>query len=341
MRQKTNDRSRRYDAAKKSTIFDGALRWCIVVPKANRAFATHPIARFGIKHFLSFFILLSMNWVWPLPMSAQIEIQGHRGWRGQYPENTIEGFLQALQLGVDVLELDVVVSGDGKVVVSHEPWMNPAICLDPNGNPLSKGSRRNIYKMTLAEIQAFDCGSAGNPRFPGQQAMPAVKPELNAAIRAAEAWAEEHYKPPVLYNIEIKRRKSWDGRYTPPYKQFADLVVEEIRRAGIASRCVIQSFDRDVLEHLNLTAPDIPLAYLVEKGRIQKNLKRLAFTPDIYSPLYTLLDLEQMQSARDKGIAVIPWTVNDPESIRRIAALGVDGIISDYPDRVMDILKRR
>lgn len=276
----------------------------------------------------------------PLVLPGQIEIQGHRGWRGHYPENTIGGFLKALELGVDVLELDVVISRDRRVVISHEPWMNPEICLAPDGTRLRKKSRINLYDLTLEEIQLYDCGMTGHPRFPDQQSTPAVKPGLLEAIQAIESWAVANHQPPVLYNIEIKRQKRWDGKYTPPYREFADLVLAELRQTEVTSRCVIQSFDKDVLEYLHRKAPDIKLAYLVERGRLANNLKKLSFQPDIYSPKYTLLDLPQIITARDKGMAVIPWTVNDEQSIRRVAGMGVDGIISDYPERVMLILQR-
>lgn len=275
-----------------------------------------------------------------LPIYAQIEVQGHRGWRGIYPENSIEGFIRALEVGVDVLELDVVMSGDGHPVVSHEPWMNRTICRGSDNRKIGRCKKVNLYELTLEEIQAYDCGKWGHPDFPQQRLRPSVKPSLAQALEATETWLDEHPGLLAGYNIEIKREKGWDNRYCPPLNTYCDVVLGVIRQAGIAERCVLQSFDPEVLEYLHRYAPDIPLALLTSKGKIVENMEKLSFTPAIYSPNFRLLDEAELKIIKRLGIIVVPWTVNEEKDIYDMIQLGVDGIISDYPERVLGQLNR-
>lgn len=273
-------------------------------------------------------------------LSGQVDVQGHRGWRGLYPENSIPGFLAALELGVDVLEMDVVISGDGHPVVSHEPWMNPEICVGPQGQRIRKGRAQNLFRMSLEEIQTFDCGALIHPRFPDQMLGKVAKPSLAEVLATTEAWGREHPGISFGYNIEIKRQARWEGKYCPPVPEFCDAVLKVIRQAGLRERVVLQSFDTEVLEYLHRNAPEYPLAFLVERGRLAVNLKKLSFQPVIYSPSYRLLDAEEMRWARGMGLLVIPWTVNESPDIRKILDLGVDAVISDYPERVLKMLNR-
>jgi glycerophosphoryl diester phosphodiesterase len=271
---------------------------------------------------------------------SQIEVQGHRGWRGIYPENSNEGFIRALEIGVDVLELDVVMSKDGHPVVSHEPWMNRTICRGADNRKISRCKKVNLYNLTLEEIQSYDCGKWGHPDFPQQRLRSSVKPSLAQALEATETWLDEHPGLLAGYNIEIKREKGWDNRYCPPLETYCDAVVRVIRDAGIAERCVLQSFDPEVLEYLHRFAPDIPLALLTSKGKISENMSNLSFTPAIYSPNFRLLDEAEMKVIRRLGVIVVPWTVNDEKHIYDMIQMGVDGIISDYPERVLGQLNR-
>lgn len=268
---------------------------------------------------------------------AQIQVQGHRGCRGYLPENTIPGFIRALEMGVDVLELDVVITGDGHVLVSHEPWMNPDICLGPRGQSLRGKKKSSIYKMTLAEIQGFDCGAIGNSKFPLQQAMFVQKPTLQDVFSVVETWLSEHPNHSCLFNIEIKRHPKYDHHFAPPVAEFCDRVIHEIDRAGMMASSNLQSFDLETLEYIHRTRPDISLAYLVQKGTVTKNLARISFQPNIYSPKYTLLNQDEVSLLHQEGLLVIPWTVNEYEDIQKMINLGVDGIITDYPDRVIQL----
>lgn len=266
---------------------------------------------------------------------THIQVQGHRGCRGLLPENTIPGFLHALELGVDVLELDVVITGDHQVLVSHEPWMNPDICLGPQGQSLRGKSKVNIYQLPLDEIQTYDCGALGNPRFPTQVPRFIQKPTLAEVLQAATLWKEEHPDHPVLFNIEIKRNPKYDDNFHPPVQKYCDLVLQVIDKLDLEPHCQLQSFDLETLEYLHRIRPDLPLSFLVERGTFRRNMKKLSFRPAVYSPKFSLLSANEVSQIHEGGMAVIPWTVNNEQDIQEMIKLGVDGIISDYPDKVL------
>ena len=265
------------------------------------------------------------------------DLQGHRGARGLAPENTIPAFLAAIEIGVTTLELDVVISADSVVVVSHEPWMSSDICTQPSGEPVPAGSRDdfNMYRMTYEEIRSFDCGSMRHPRFPRQEPTPAVKPKLVDVIAAAEAWTDERGLPPQFYNIETKSRPESDNEFHPEPATFVRLLIEAIDAGGIRDRAIIQSFDVRTLQVATRVAPDLDLALLIASeldDGFDQNLESLGFEPEIYSPHYPLVTADLIAAARERGIRVIPWTVNEWEEMQRLKEMGVDGLITDYPD---------
>lgn len=266
--------------------------------------------------------------------SSQWDLQGHRGARGLLPENTIPSFLKALDYGVDTIELDLAVSADGRLIVSHEPWMNPEICRDPAGNPIEGDGRQyNLYRMTADSIATFDCGSWGHPRFPHQVPMAVRKPVLDEAIAAIEAEARRRGMKPLRYNIETKIQPGWEGEFTPQPDAFARLVHEVVVNSGIRGRAILQSFDERTLIAMKAIDPDMPLALLVENPRgLEANLARLPFRPDIYSPYHLFVHQGLRDSTREMGLSLIPWTVNHTADMRRLLDLDVDGLITDYPD---------
>jgi glycerophosphoryl diester phosphodiesterase len=281
--------------------------------------------------------------------SRVFDLQGHRGARGLMPENTIPAFLSALDYGVTTLELDVVVSADSQVVVSHEPWLSSEICLAGNGSgiPENSYSQYNIFRMTYDSIARYDCGMKEHPRFPGQKKMHAVKPLLSSVFEEVERYLVENSLDKVAYNIEIKSRQEGDGIYHPDVSTFSDLVYHSLVSSGIdMSRFIIQSFDFRVLKHWHKTYPAVQLAALVEGEENPAtdidNLKaQLGFTPDIYSPDYSLLTAEKISDLQAEGIRVIPWTVNEPEDMEKMRRFGVDGLITDYPDRAQFLLSHK
>jgi glycerophosphoryl diester phosphodiesterase len=269
-----------------------------------------------------------------------LDVQGHRGARGHRPENTWAAFQYALEQGVPTLEMDVVISGDGQVVVSHEPWMNADICTTPGGQPIpdDEAQQHNLYRMTYSEIAAYDCGERQHPAFPEQEPEPAVKPLLRDVIARAEAFVQDTGRDAVFYNIETKSRPAWEGRFQPPPDTFAQHLIDVVEAADVSPRTTVQSFDPRTLRYTREAAPTLRLALLIAQqgdAGLAENLKGLGFVPHIYSPNYQLVDATLIDAAHSRDMQVIPWTVNDLEVMQRLVALGVDGLITDYPDRGM------
>jgi glycerophosphoryl diester phosphodiesterase len=270
------------------------------------------------------------------------DLQGHRGARGLMPENTIPGFLKAVDLGVDTIELDVVVTKDERIIVSHEPWFNQDITTKPGGSPVTEEEEMalNIYEMTYEETQEFDVGKKGHPSFPNQERMEAKKPLLSDVIRTIENYTAEQDIPDVKYNIETKSEPARYGIYYPEPGKFAqllnDLLLELDQEFDIMDRIIIQSFDPATLVEFHALNPDVSLAMLVANNRsIQHYVDQLGFVPDIWSPNYQLVSPQLIAEAHSRGMRVIPWTVNTTEEMNDLIEMGVDGIITDYPDSAM------
>jgi glycerophosphoryl diester phosphodiesterase len=288
-------------------------------------------------------VLLSMGCTRKEHAVKEIDLQGHRGCRGLLPENTIEGFIKALEIGVNTLELDVVISKDKKVVVSHEPYLSSEICLDIAGQDIGMLDQKsyNLYQMDYEEIAAYDCGSKEHPRFEGQEKMRTVKPLLSEAIKASEAYVKENGLVPVKYNIEIKSNEDGDGEFHPEPGEFVDLVVEVVKNVGILDRTNLQSFDMRALQEARKRHPKIPLALLIEiNPNHEGNIEELGFIPEIYSCYYPLVNGFLLDYAAENNMKVSPWTVNDKETMEELILKGVDGIITDYPDRALEVLGR-
>jgi len=276
-------------------------------------------------------------------VAKQVQVQGHRGERGHSPENTIVGFKNAIKKGVDVIELDVVISKDKQVVVSHEPYMSSLYVLTPQGDSISKKEEKqfNLYQMSYDSIRAFEVGLKGNVKFPQQKRVSAYKPLLSEVIDSVEAFIEQQKLPPVGYNIEIKSEPSQYGDYQPQPDEMVALVMQVLNSKTIAGSWNIQSFDPAILNEVHKQYPEVVLAYLVHQGDIEPNLGLLNFIPSIYSPHYKLVKNKTVvDSVKAKGMKLVPWTVNDSQTIKKLINLGVDGIITDYPEKVIKQNKR-
>lgn len=269
---------------------------------------------------------------------ATFDWQGHRGARGLLPENTIAAFLRALSYpAVTTLELDVVISKDHRVIVSHEPWMSGTICSQPDGSPLTPEAGRKISLLTLTavEIATYDCGQRPHPRFPTQQPRPANKPTLAAVFAAIDRYCQQHDRPLPAFNIEIKYLPEHEGTFVPDPATFVRLVLEDIDAWGHPDRVTLQCFEPSVLAIIRQLRPDIRLAYLDEfPGEIAEKMTALGFVPPVYSPYFLPLTREMIAEAHQLGMAVIPWTVNEVNDMTRLRTMGVAGIITDYPDRI-------
>jgi len=268
--------------------------------------------------------------------TPRFDVQGHRGARGLKPENTVEAFITALDLGVTTIEMDLAVTKDKQLVVSHEPWMSAEICTDPSGNGFTTKEEKkyNLYQMTYTEVKQFDCGIKGNEKFPEQIKMTAVKPLLRDVIVSVEDHIRSISRYEVDYNIEIKSDEDGDNKFHPSPEEFSDLVYDFLDQYLPWDRIVIQSFDFRVLKYWHEKHPEVRLAALVENLKsIDHNLEALGFNPAIYSPYYKLLSREKVEQLHHKKIRVIPWTVNEIKDMLSLKGMGVDGFITDYPDR--------
>ena len=266
--------------------------------------------------------------------------QGHRGSRGLLPENTIPAFLRALSYPeVITLELDVVVSADDRVIVSHDPYMEPELCLDPGGGRIR--DTVSLRQLTAAEIAAYDCGQLPNAGFPEQERRPAAKPTLAAVLAAVDRYCLQMERPEPRYNIELKYQPDWESDFVPDRATFARLVLEDLHAWGKPELVILQCFDPPMLAVLHRLAPDITLAYLDEApGDVEGKMDALGFVPDIYSPWERGLEPETVAAAHALGMRVVPWTVNEVTRMEELIAMGVDGIITDYPDRISQVANR-
>ena len=277
-----------------------------------------------------FLLLLFLS----LKVSA-FDWQGHRGARGLYPENTIEAMRVALKYPITTLEFDVIVSKDHQVLLSHEPWLGEEACLSLESKEV-KEKEINLYQLKYEDIKKFDCGSKPHPRFVVQKKIKATKPLLSEVLTQIES---EYGTRKITYNIEIKSTVQDEKEgFQPSVPVFTDLVVTAIKAHLPEERFFIQSFDFRVLKYLHQKYPKIRTVALIEEDMPQQNvLKSLGFTPTVFSPYFKFLNKTNIAQWQKLGVKVIPWTVNELSDLKHVKALGVDGIITDYPDRINQV----
>ena len=261
------------------------------------------------------------------PAESKILVHGHRGARALRPENTIPAFEYAIQAGADVLEMDVAVTKDNVLVISHDPHINAEICTGPHPGVA-------IHELTLAELRQYDCGALKNPHFPRQQPVPGTRiPTLDEVLGLAP-------RGTFQFNIETKSFPD-HPELTPPPEVFSRMMLDAIRKHQVESRVIVQSFDFRTLVAMKKLAPEIRLAALWEgEARPFVDIAREA-KAGIISPMFPLVTPEQVKSAHAAGLEVVPWTANKPEDWQKLIDAGVDAIISDDPAALIAYLKQR
>ena len=290
--------------------------------------------------------------------AAAFDLQGHRGARGLAPENSLPGFARALSLGVTTLELDVGVTADSVVVVSHDRRLNPDVVRGPDGRWLA-GHTRAIHELTFHELQRYDVGrirpgSDYSRRFPDQRRMDGVHiPRLEDVF----ALARKARNDEIRFNIETKLSPLVPEE-TADHEAFARALIKAVRAGGVERRTTIQSFDWRTLAVVQREAPEIATAYLTDgenvrdagakaspwtngirfadHGSVPKMVKTAGGA--IWSPSHRDLTDALVKQARSLGLGVLPWTVNDVPDMERLIGWGVDGIITDYPDRLREVM---
>ena len=274
-----------------------------------------------------------------MPTSPAIRplLHGHRGCRGLFPENTLPAFLHALTLGVDALELDVVISADNQVVVSHEPWLAAHLGWSPAGLPISPSLTHtfNLYHLPYAEIRRCQVGVLPLPQFPQQQLVPSYRPLLSEVLLATEAACQHLGRSPVNYSIEIKSTLATDGIYHPAPPEFVELVLRACLPTTLA-RTTLLSFDAHVLQAARRQHPRVAVCLLTETPFTPATVfKELGFVPEVFGPDYQLLTPELIQQLHSfyPALSLVCWTVNQEADLVEIASWGVEGITTDYPDK--------
>ena len=260
-----------------------------------------------------------------------MDVYAHRGFRGLHPENTIGGMKKALVYGA-ILEFDLAISKDKKVIVSHDAVMNGKITTRADGLPITGEGKHVLYQMDYADIRSYDVGTKPNPDFPDQQRYAAYIPLLGELIDSVEAFATAGNLEAPRYFIETKLNEKHDGVYHPGPEEFVHLMMEVIDAKGIRDRVTVQSFDPRTLQILHREFPDVELAFLAKaNSTLAANLEWLGFTPDYYSINAEYIDAALVAACREAGTELIIGNCNDYAAIKRISELGVHRVISDFP----------
>jgi glycerophosphoryl diester phosphodiesterase len=262
--------------------------------------------------------------------------EGHRGTRGLMPENTIPSMYKAIDYDVNTVEVDIVFSKDKQVVISHDVYFHPDITTTPDGKQLNSKEAQALllYEMDYADIKKYDVGMKPHKDFPQQLKIPAYKPLLGELIDSTNWYAQKKGRK-VLFNIELKTNPAHDGSKTPPVEEFVDRTMEVVKDKKIEQQCYLQSFDFRPLQILHKKYPHIVTAVLIsgsDKRTLAQHLDELGYTPEMYSPHYSLVNEALVTECHKRNIKLIPWTVNTVEEMKKMKALGVDGIITDYPN---------
>jgi glycerophosphoryl diester phosphodiesterase len=291
------------------------------------------------------------------------DLEGHRGTRGLAPENTLAAFRKALSIGVTTIETDMDVTKDDVVVISHNPFLSPDLVRGPDGQWLAaKGPP--IRTLTLAELSRYDIGrlnpqSAYARQFPDQQPADGERfPQLSELFALGKASGK-----PVRFNIETKITPE-SGADTPDPATFSRLVVAAVKAADVANRVTVQSFDWRTLLEVKRLAPEIETSCLTIQARGMDTVKAapdggpspwhagLALSDHggslpalvkaagcgVWSMFWRNLTAKDVADAHALGLKVLPWTVDERSDMRRLIDLGVDGIITDYPDRLREVM---
>ena len=267
--------------------------------------------------------------------------EGHRGTRGMMPENTIPSMKKAIALGANTIELDIQISQDKKVMVSHDPYINRHFSLLPNGAEIPEADAKKyiLYQMTYDSIRKFDVGSKYFSDFPEQEKIKVHIPLLGELIDSVEQYTALKGYQPVLYNIEIKSNPEQDGFYQPEPPALIDLVMAVVNSKPINNRFYIQSFDVRQIQEVHHRYSGVVTGFLTgnKNTSLEENLKNIGFVPDIYSPQFKLATKELIEACHAQGMKFVPWTVNTLEEMKVLKEMGVDGIITDYPHLLNDL----
>lgn len=288
----------------------------------------------------------------PNRLRKEIDLQGHRGARGLKPENTWPAFEEAIRYKMVTLELDTVLTKDKRIVIHHDSDTNPVICQNVDGSPIQK---KSLYDLTLAELQALDCGSKQNPSFPKQIPVPGTK--LLSLEEFFELVQKHEKKSKEVYEFNIETKFPDDGSAPDSLvKEHTEKLIQIIEKYKVVERTTIQSFDLRTLTVSKQKNSKIKTSALFVPTYFQGFLMTIGFgngyresiltnakekQADIISPYFLYVTPKFVKTSHDKGMMVIPWTVNSEKEMNRLVSCGVDGIISDYPDMLDKVVRKK
>ena len=273
--------------------------------------------RFKLYSGILFSILTSS----PIMGQSEYKIFGHRGCRGVYPENTIEGFKKAIEFGVDGIELDVVVNKNQELVISHESYIDTSYCLT---NKIDNESL-NIYKMNISEIQDIDCGSKFVKEFPNQLKVKEKKPTYKEFKKELI-----DYQGDILF--EIKCDYDLVNEYFPDYEKYAKIIFEETRFSRHFDNIYFMSFDYRILNELFKIMPNSKYIYLSSNKEFEKQMKLLNFEPFGVGIDFNIISQKIIDLVHNKKQVIYGWTINHEENSKSLTSMGLDGVITDYPN---------
>jgi glycerophosphoryl diester phosphodiesterase len=288
------------------------------------------------------------------------DLQAHRGGRGLRPENTLASFENAIRIGVTTLELDIAITADGVAVISHEPALYPGTARDASGRWLKEPGPL-IKSLTLAHLQTYDVGRlnpdlAYGKGFAEQQAQDGQRvPTLASLFALVKTLGANE----VQFDIETKIFPNKPNDTVAP-EEFVRTLLAVIHAAGMTQRVMIQSFDWRTLQLVQRLEPGMRTVYLTVQSRGGNNVEDPSWTAGrflrdypsvahmvkaaggtVWAPNFNSIDAASVKQAHEQGLQLIPWTVNEPADMRRLIDWGVDGIISDYPDRLQAVMRER
>lgn len=267
--------------------------------------------------------------------------EGHRGTRGLMPENTIPAMKKGLEVGAQIIEVDVYTSKDGQVIITHDNAVNADHTLDPQGKTMTKeeAAKFIFHQMNYEDIRKFDVGSMVYKPYPRQQKMKVSIPTLSDLIDSVEAFTKSRSMPGAIYNIELKNDPKYDGIYNATPPELIEATMKVVNSKKIGNRFYIQSFDFRPLQYVRKTYPKVTVGFLTSdaKTTFEANIEKLGFVPDVYSPTFTLVTPELVTKVHAKRSKLVPWTVNTKEDMQRMILMDVDGIITDYPDILSEL----
>ena len=282
-----------------------------------------------------------------------VDVQAHRGGMGLLPANTLEAMKNAVDLGVNTLEIDIVVTKDKKVIMSHDKYFTAEETTRPDGTPMKKEDPREyMWKLTYEEITKYDVGMRQHPNFPEQKTIPAIRPLLSDVLTFIENYAKEKGMAPIKYNIEIKCDPDYnggiEGQDWPVYNEMVDICLEVILPYNLGDRLIIQTFDERALAYMHEKYPELHLSYLVGGGEVRWKenremdidaiLAQIGFVPEWFSPASIFVTKSNVDDAHKRGMKVVTWTVDNKEDMVKMIDAGVDAIISNYPNRLLEVV---